>query len=126
MKKNNQKNIFLPLKTEVFSFYFFSKNLTNLPLVGKIIEQIVKGGRLMKKTFRVRKIDNLGRVVIPMDIRKSLEIKDWDDLRIFLEEDRIILTKAHDYCIFCGSEENLTSFHDRSVCSSCLSELKNK
>ena len=80
----------------------------------------------MKRTFRVRKIDNLGRVVIPMDIRKSLEIKDWDDLRIFLEDDRIVLTKAHDYCIFCGSEEALAPFHDRSVCASCRAELKSK
>ncbi len=80
----------------------------------------------MKKTFKVRKIDNLGRIVIPMDIRKSLEISDWDELCIRQEGQQILISKAREACAFCGSEENLVPFHEKSICRACLGELKQK
>lgn len=79
----------------------------------------------MKKTFSVRKIDNLGRIVIPMDFRKALEIHEWDDLRISLEGNTVTIRKDHDSCTFCGSEKELTAFGDKFVCAACLAKLKN-
>ncbi|MBE6712926.1 MAG: AbrB/MazE/SpoVT family DNA-binding domain-containing protein [Ruminococcaceae bacterium] len=78
----------------------------------------------MKKLYSIRKIDNLGRIVIPMDLRKALEIHEWDDLRIALEGNAVTIRKEHDSCTFCGSEKNLTSFENKSVCKSCLAKLK--
>ena len=78
----------------------------------------------MKKTFSIRKIDNLGRIVIPMDFRKALEIREWDDLRIALEGNAVTIRKDRDTCTFCGSEKALTDFGDKFVCAACLSKLK--
>lgn len=78
----------------------------------------------MKKAYSIRKIDNLGRIVIPMDIRKSLEIHDWDELRIRLDDDKILITKAKDSCTFCSAEEDLTPYRGKFICQKCLSELK--
>ncbi len=78
----------------------------------------------MKKTYSIRKIDNLGRIVIPMDIRKALEIKEWDELRIFLEENTIKIQKATPTCTFCGSEEELFPFEEKHVCAACLAKLR--
>lgn len=78
----------------------------------------------MKKTYSIRKIDNLGRIVIPMDIRKALEIKEWDELRIFLDENTIKIQKATPACTFCQSEEELVSFEGKHICAECLNQLK--
>ena len=80
----------------------------------------------MKKGYSIRKIDNLGRIVIPMDFRKALEISDWDELRIALEDNVITIRKAADSCTFCGSEENLLCFEGKFLCSDCLGKLKEK
>ncbi|MBR5295344.1 MAG: AbrB/MazE/SpoVT family DNA-binding domain-containing protein [Clostridia bacterium] len=80
----------------------------------------------MKKTYSIRKIDNLGRIVIPMDFRKALEISDWDELRIALEGNTIAIRKAADSCTFCQNEENLLPFEDKFICSDCLAKLKTK
>jgi len=73
----------------------------------------------VKKTFSLRKIDNLGRIVIPMDIRRALEIKEWDELRISMEGDHIVVAKASPMCIFCQSSEDLISYQDKFVCKRC-------
>lgn len=80
----------------------------------------------MKRTYSIRKIDNLGRIVIPMDIRKALEIKEWDELRISLDENTIRIQKAVPVCTFCGSEEDLAPFEDKHVCVACLAKLRQK
>ncbi len=77
----------------------------------------------MKKSYSIRKIDNLGRIVIPMDIRKALEIKEWDELRISLEENAIRIQKATPTCTFCGSEESLFPFEGKYICAACLQKL---
>lgn len=79
----------------------------------------------MEKSFIIRQIDNLGRIVIPMDFRKALEIHDWDELRMCREGDRIVVTKAVDTCTFCGNEEELIPYHSKFICKSCLEALKN-
>lgn len=81
----------------------------------------------MKKSFSIRKIDNLGRIVIPMDIRRALEIKDWDELRISLVDQSVLISKAVRQCTFCGNEENLSMLHGKCICDNCrraLQELK--
>ena len=80
----------------------------------------------MKKEMRIRKIDNLGRIVIPMDIRKTLEIRDWDELAITLEGKNIVIKKANDSCTFCGKEKNLIPFENKFICSSCLEALNKR
>lgn len=80
----------------------------------------------MKIIGIVRKIDELGRVVLPKELRKTLDIREKDDLEIFVENKSIILRKYEPYCIFCGSTENTTNFKDKIVCQNCLDELCKK
>lgn len=77
----------------------------------------------MKTTGIVRKTDELGRVVIPMELRRTLGINERDGLEIFVEGDRIILRKYEPACIFCGSADGVTSFKGKNICKSCLSEM---
>lgn len=70
-----------------------------------------------------RKVDELGRVVLPSEIRKSFGIREGDYLDISVESDRIILAKRQDSCVFCHSSEDLKEFRDRMVCATCLGEL---
>lgn len=78
----------------------------------------------MKSTGIVRKVDELGRIVIPIELRRTLDIAEKDSLEIFVEEDRIILMKHGDSCIFCGKTKNLTKYNGKHICESCLQELK--
>ena len=61
----------------------------------------------MKSTGIIRRVDELGRVVLPIEIRRILDIEERDPLEIFLDEDRIVLRKLQPTCIFCGAEEDL-------------------
>ncbi len=77
----------------------------------------------MKSTGIVRQIDQLGRVVIPKEIRNTLDINDRDPIEIFIDGSDIILRKHQPSCIFCGSNENITFYKHKLVCRQCLSEL---
>lgn len=77
----------------------------------------------MKDTGIVRQIDELGRIVIPIEIRKRLAIAERDPLEIFVKGEKIILGKPVDQCVFCGKQRNLERFMDREVCASCRAEL---
>lgn len=77
----------------------------------------------MKNTGMSRKLDVLGRIVIPAEIRKSLDLKEGGALDISMDEDRIVLTPRRDACVFCGSETDLKSYEGRKVCPSCVSSL---
>ncbi|MGH2813273.1 MAG: AbrB/MazE/SpoVT family DNA-binding domain-containing protein [Actinomycetota bacterium] len=70
-----------------------------------------------------RKVDDLGRVVIPAEMRKGLGIRDGDYLDISVEEDRIIFAKRQDACVFCSSTADLKEFKERMVCATCLREI---
>lgn len=70
-----------------------------------------------------RKVDDLGRVVVPAEMRKSFGIQEGDYLDISVEEDRIILAKRQDACVFCRSSEDLKEFRGRMVCTSCIGEI---
>ena len=83
----------------------------------------------MKSTGIVRKVDELGRIVIPIELRNKLDIAIKDPIEIFVEGSSIILKKYEPNCIFCGNSKDLTSYKDKLVCSKCaqkISELDNK
>jgi transcriptional pleiotropic regulator of transition state genes len=72
----------------------------------------------------IRRIDELGRIVIPVEIRKRLGIRDRDPLEISVQGDSVVLTRPIDRCVFCSSLDDLTAFHERSICASCISHLR--
>lgn len=78
----------------------------------------------MKSTGIVRKVDELGRVVLPIELRRTLDIKPKDPLEIFTHEDTIIFKKYQPACIFCGQDENVDPFKGKNLCSDCRDELK--
>ncbi len=78
----------------------------------------------MRATGMVRKVDELGRVVIPKETRQLLSINQKDSLEIFEEEKKIILKKYSPGCIFCGNIKNVTTFKEVAICEECIKELK--
>lgn len=77
----------------------------------------------IKSTGIIRKLDELGRIVIPMSIRQTLDIQERDPVEIYVEGERIILQKQRSGCIFCGSTKELTTFADKNVCAACRDAL---
>lgn len=78
----------------------------------------------MKSTGMVRKIDELGRIVLPIEIRKTMDIESRDAVEIFVDQDKIILKKYEPSCIFCGNAAEVEYFKGRLVCRECLNSLK--
>ena len=78
----------------------------------------------MKTTGMVRHLDSLGRIVLPIELRRSLGINTRDMLEILVEGNSVVLRKYESVCSFCGSTHGLASFHDKLVCKHCLKELK--
>ncbi len=77
----------------------------------------------MKSTGVVRKVDELGRVVIPIEIRRIHNISEKDPLEIFVEGDSIILKKHESSCVFCRSTENIKAFNGKNICNGCASQI---
>jgi len=77
----------------------------------------------MKSTGIVRKVDELGRIVLPIELRRTLDIAERDSLEIYVSEDYIVLKKFHPTCIFCGSTKGITTFKDKNVCAACAAQL---
>ena len=73
----------------------------------------------MKSTGIVRKVDELGRVVLPIELRRTLDIAEKDALEIYVDSDRIVLRKYEPACIFCGSADCITNFRGKNVCKQC-------
>ncbi|MCI7619457.1 MAG: AbrB/MazE/SpoVT family DNA-binding domain-containing protein [Firmicutes bacterium] len=78
----------------------------------------------MKATGIVRPVDPLGRVVIPVELRRTLNIKTDDSLEVFVDGDFIMLKKYEPACIFCGNAKDVENIHGKNVCRNCLDELK--
>jgi len=78
----------------------------------------------MKSTGIVRMVDQLGRIVLPIEIRKTMEISEKDPLEIFIEEGKIILTKYNPACTFCSNADNIVYFNGKRICSDCLKKIK--
>ncbi|MBQ7348048.1 MAG: AbrB/MazE/SpoVT family DNA-binding domain-containing protein [Clostridia bacterium] len=80
----------------------------------------------MKSTGMVRKVDELGRIVLPAEIRQSMDIKVKDSIEIFTDNERIVLQKYSPSCIFCNNVDNIVLFREKRVCAECLEKLKNQ
>ncbi len=78
----------------------------------------------MKSTGIVRNIDGLGRVVIPIELRRGFDLDIKDAVEIFTDGDTIILKKLQTRCVFCGNNEDVKNFKGKCLCPQCLSELK--
>lgn len=78
----------------------------------------------MKSTGIVRKLDDLGRIVIPMELRRIFGISPNDEIEILVEDDKIVLQKYEPHCVFCQNEDNLTVYKGKQICGVCLEELK--
>ncbi len=78
----------------------------------------------MRATGILRRVDSLGRITLPMELRRTLDISEHDQLEIYLDEDRVILRKNEKSCIFCGSNVQLLEHHDKYICRECIQALK--
>ena len=78
----------------------------------------------MKSTGIVRHVDELGRIVIPKEMRKKMDIANSDPVEIYVDGDKIILTKYTPYCYFCAGESGIIEFKGKKICYACLNELK--
>ena len=77
----------------------------------------------MKSTGIVRKVDELGRIVTPIELRRTLDIEIKDALEIYVDKDQIILKKYEPACIFCGNAREITNYKGKNICKECLAEI---
>lgn len=77
----------------------------------------------MKSTGIVRKVDELGRIVLPKELRRTMNIDVRDPMEIYVDGDCIILKKYNPSCIFCGSGDDLEEYRGKRVCKHCLQAL---
>ena len=78
----------------------------------------------MKSLGTVRKVDELGRIVLPIETRRRLELESGDGVEIFVEKDRVILKKYEPACLFCGDADDCVIYKDKRICRKCLADLK--
>ena len=78
----------------------------------------------MESTGIVRKVDELGRVVLPIELRRTFDIAEKDALEIFVEGSTIILKKYQPACIFCGDAKDVNKYKGKNICPACMEELK--
>ena len=71
----------------------------------------------------LRKIDDLGRIVLPVELRRVLDIAERDEMEIYLEDDKIILRKHEKTCVFCASTTSLTCYQGKCICANCIRNL---
>lgn len=79
---------------------------------------------MMKATGVVRKLDSLGRIVIPKELRNAYDVNIGDSLEIFVDDDTVILKKYEPACTLCGNASNTIHFKGKNLCRGCLEELK--
>lgn len=79
----------------------------------------------MKSTGIVRKVDELGRVVLPMELRRTMDIAEKDALEIYVDGNTILLKKYEPACIFCGEAKDVVDYKGKNVCRQCMQEFKN-
>lgn len=77
----------------------------------------------MKSTGIIRKVDELGRVVIPIELRNKLNIAVKDPIEIYVDNSSIILKKFEETCVFCGSSTNLVTYKEKLLCTKCASKI---
>ena len=77
----------------------------------------------MKSTGIVRKVDELGRIVLPIELRRTLDIAERDELEIYLDDDKVVLKKYEPCCIFCASPRGLVTYQGKNVCMECIHNM---
>ena len=80
----------------------------------------------MKSTGIMRKVDELGRIVLPIELRRTLDIDVKDSLEIYVDGDNIVLHKYMPACIFCGSVDSIVEFKGKNICPDCIKKLSEK
>lgn len=78
----------------------------------------------MKPIGVVRKVDQLGRIVLPKSLRRRYEMNEGDPVEILVQGDHIILEKYKPRCLFCGSDEQVGEYRNRNICNGCIEELQ--
>lgn len=78
----------------------------------------------MKSTGIIRKVDELGRVVIPIELRNQFQIAEKDPLEIFVDGSSIVLKKYEKSCLFCGNTKKLVNYKEKLICNKCLTQIK--
>ena len=77
----------------------------------------------MKSTGIIRKVDELGRIVLPIEIRRALDIAERDEIEIFMDSDQIILQKYEPSCCFCRSSRALVAYQGKNICQECIRNI---
>lgn len=77
----------------------------------------------MKSTGIVRKVDELGRIVMPIELRRTLDIEVKDALETYVDGNQIILKKYEPACVFCGNAKDVAHFKGKNVCVACVKEI---
>ena len=78
----------------------------------------------LKSTGIVRPVDNLGRIVLPIELRRTMDIAEKDAIEIYVDGASIILRKYEPTCIFCGDAKNVINYRGKNICPNCLKEMK--
>ncbi len=78
----------------------------------------------MKSTGMVKRIDELGRIVLPKNVRQPMGIDTGDSVEIFTDGDRIVLRKFEPACVFCGEAENVVFYQEKRICAACIERIK--
>lgn len=80
----------------------------------------------MKSTGIVRKVDELGRIVLPIELRRTLGIEEKDRIEIFVDGESIILRKYQPACIFCDNAEDIINYKGKNICPDCIRAMNEK
>lgn len=77
----------------------------------------------MRAVGMARKVDQLGRIVVPAEMRRMFRIEEGDLVEIYVEEDHLALAKVEQRCVFCGAQNELRAFKEKLVCAACVQDL---
>ncbi len=80
----------------------------------------------MRSTGILRRVDGLGRITLPMELRRTLDISEHDQLEIYLDDDHVVLRKNEKNCVLCNSNARLVEFNGKNICQDCIEALKNR
>ena len=123
---SGDKNFFASTLYDTVPLYFIFQLLYTFITKGNKSQFLgeIKEEYKMKATGIVRKIDDLGRVVLPIELRRTLGISERDSLEIYVDGENIVLKKYAPAFIFCGSADDIVDFRDKAVCKKCIEEMK--
>lgn len=77
----------------------------------------------MRATGIVRKVDELGRIALPIELRKNLDLENRGPIEIYVKKECIVLKKYDPSCVICGSMDELTSFQGKNICKNCIGKF---